>query len=425
MTQNNDRQELFFSQFQGTRILDAAGQLIGKVRDMAVRWSSVLPEATCIKYSKGEHAHIAMAQIAQLTKDSIILKSKMADLPPQQLRADEIYVSKWLMDKQIIDRTGAKLVRVNDIQLLWDDQQIVMVAVDIGIRGLFRRLGLEFIVASWPNSFMEWQFITPLENKMANLKLSREYAQLRQLHPADMADIIEDMDYHERNEFLSNLDNEEAADALVETDLRTQVEIISGLDEERASDILEEMSADEAADILGALSEDKSDHLLRKMAVEDAEDVLKLMSYDEDVAGSWMTTEFITFPADMTAGETIERLRALASEAETIYYLYIADADEMLLGVCSLRELLLADVGAKLGDFMHTRLRYVRDYDERDKVVEVIMKYNFLAVPVLDKVGVILGIITVDDVLRSVLKDRSNLNTFSNFMLSSRKEEAE
>jgi Mg2+ transporter MgtE len=284
-------------------------------------------------------------------------------------------------------------------------------------------LGLELLVKRYPEDFVNWQFITPIESKIANLKLRREYAELRQIHPADMADIIEEMDHNVRRELIANMDDETAADALTEADLETQVQIISELDEERASDILEEMPPDEAADILGALSEDKSSQLLSKMDAEDAEDVRELMAYEEEEAGSLMTTEFIVFPKEITAGETIEKLREMAPDAETIYYVYVVDEQSKLQGVCSLRELILAQTDAKLGDFIHSRLISVRDTDERQEVFDTFLKYNLLAVPVVDAEEQMLGIITVDDVLHAVMKTRSKLKTFSHYMLASRKEE--
>jgi len=184
------------------------------------------------------------------------------------------------------------------------------------------------------------------------------------------------------------------------------------------------MPPDEAADILGALPEDKSSQILSKMDAEDAEDVRELMAYEEDVAGSLMTTEFPVFSAYKTAAETIEYLRELAPEAETIYYIYVVDEKSVLQGVCSLRELIVAKQDVKLSEFIHTRIISVQDTDKRQEVYDTILKYNLIAVPVVDSEGVMLGIITVDDVLHAVMPNRSKLQTFSHFMLASRKEEA-
>lgn len=416
--------EFFFSQVLGKPIYDAQGRMVGRLRDMAVRWDGISPRVTGIKYAKGVQNHIDISQIDQWDEQGLKLKGKLEEDKMSPLQEDEIYVGKWLLDKQIIDLKGSKLVRVNDIKLSWvhhgQTNHIILLAVDIGARGLFRRIGMEFLVKNRENHFVGWQYITPFETKTASLRLSHEQSMLSQLHPADIADIIEDLDHQERTDFLDNLDNQTAAEALAEVDLETQVEIIESMDSLRASDILEEMPPDEAADILGELPEEKSSKLLDLMEPDEAQDVRELMGYSEDTAGALMTTEYIAFPAGMTAEETINRLRQLAPSAETIYYLYVVDEREVLQGVVSLRDLIIAQPHAALGEFMNTRVLCVNHHDDHGKVLDIVNKYNLLAVPVVDDQGAMTGIITVDDVLETLVPDRSSLETFSNFMLSRR-----
>ena len=265
------------------------------------------------------------------------------------MQPDEIYMGKWLMDKQIIDLKGSKVVRVNDIKLFWvqtpEKRYLVPAAVDIGLRGLARRLGVEFLFKKRENHLVWWQFIQHLEEKTANLKLTGERSQLDQLHPADLADLIEDLDYKKRTDFIEDLDVETAAEAFAEMELDTQIEILEHMDSRQASNLLEEMPPDEAADLLGELPEEKSDELLNLMEPEEAQEVRELMDYEEGTAGALMTTEYIALAPDLTAEEAIAKLRRLASEAETIYYLYILDENRTLSGVVSLRELLIAAPG--------------------------------------------------------------------------------
>ena len=254
----------------------------------------------------------------------------------QPLAAEEIYVGKWLLDKQIIDTKGSKLVRVNDIMLAWIESgaahDLILVAVDVGVRGLLRRIGVEILVRGRRQNLVDWKYIKPLESRMENLRLTLEHPSLNELHPADLADIIEDLDSASRHQLLAGLDRQTAIEALTEADIDTQVEIITDMDSARASEMLAEMPPDEAADILGELPEEKSSELLGLMDKEEAEDVRELMEYPEDTAGALMTTEFISFPADTTAEDCINRLRKLAPSAETIYYLYIVDHEEILKG---------------------------------------------------------------------------------------------
>jgi magnesium transporter len=418
--------EFYFSRVMGKPIYDLDGRKVGQLRDMAVSWEGSSPRVTGIKYAKNVQNHIDINQIDKWDENGLRLKSKFDENKLNHLQDYEIYMGKWLLDKQIIDLKGSKLVRVNDIKLSWihhrKTSDIILVAVDIGMRGLFRRLGMEFLIKDRENNFVGWQYIKPIENKMANLQLSYEQDHLSQMHPVDIAEIIEDLDYQERAEFIEDLDTEIAAEALAEVDLDTQVEIIENMDSERASDILEEMPPDEAADILGELPEEKSSELLNLMEPEEAEDVRELMGYPEDTAGALMTTEYIALFGSTTVEKTIERLRELEPAAETIYYLYVVDEMESLQGVLSLRDLIIAQPQTTLGEIMRSRIVSVGHHDDHEKVLDMVSKYNLLAVPVVDDHNMIQGIITIDDVLDTILPDRSRLETFSHFMLSKRKE---
>ena len=416
--------EFFFSQIQGKPIHDHEGRLVGRLRDLAIRWEKETPKITGIKYAKRVQKHIPMEQVDQVKIGGLRLKGKFREEELIPLQPDEIYMGKWLMDKQIIDLKGTKVVRVNDIKLFWlqtdDRRYMVPAAVDIGLRGLARRLGLEFLFSRRKNHFVWWQFIRHLEEKTASLQLMNERQQLDQLHPADLADLIEDLDYKKRTDFIEELDVETAAEAVAEMDMDTQIEIIGHLDSQQASDLLEEMPPDEAADLLGELPEEKADELLNLMEPEEAQEVRELMDYEEDTAGALMTTEFLALSPELTAEEAIAKLRKLASEAETIYYLYILTEDETIQGVISLRELLIAEPDAKLADFMQTRVIHVHPLDDHEKVADLLNKYSLLAIPVVADDEKMLGIITVDDVLEILIPDRSSLETFARLFLSKR-----
>jgi len=414
--------EFYFCQLLNTPIYDKSGRNIGKIRDMAVRWDGAYPQIVGIQHAKKIHELIPIDQIESCSYNEVRLKETFDIEKSVTLHETDIYISRWLLDKQIIDLKGSKIVRVNDITLSWilqdNLQRMVLVAVDIGVRGLFRRLGLEFLFKNYKHNLLGWQYIKPLESWNSSLQLNHEKQQLSELHPADMADLIEDMDYKRRASFINNLDDQQAIDALAEMDLEAQVEIIEQMDEQRASDLLEEMAPDEAADILVELTAEKSEGLLKLMEVDDAEDVRELMQYSEGTAGALMTTEFIAFVADLTPEEVINQLRELAPEAETIYYLYVIDQEEHLQGVLSLRELIVASPTATLRELMHTKLVTVQAKDDDQRVAEVINKYGLLAVPVVDEQGIILGIVTVDDIIEILVPDRGKLDTYSWFALS-------
>ncbi|MGB9291900.1 MAG: CBS domain-containing protein [Desulfobaccales bacterium] len=416
--------EFFFSQLQGIPVYDRDRQRVGELRDLAIRWEGETPKVTAIKYAKGIQQLIPVDQIEEVKLTGVKLKGTLEVERLVPMQPDEIYMGKWLMDKQIIDTKGAKVVRVNDIKLFWlksgERKYLLPVAVDIGLRGLARRLGIEFIFKKRENHFVWWQSIQHLEEKTANLQLVSEKSRLDKLHPADLADILEDLDYKKRTDFIEDLDVETVAEAVAEMEADTQMEILEHLDSRQAAEILQEMPPDEAADLLGELTEEKSDELLKLMEPEEAQEVRELMGHAEGTAGALMTTEYIALPPELTVAEAFPRLRKLAAEAETIYYLYILGEDETLLGVVSLRDLLVAEPETRLQDLMQTRIISVTCEDTNEQVTDLIDKYALLALPVVDEGGKLEGIITVDDVLEMLIPDRGSLETFANFFVSKR-----
>ena len=416
--------EFFFSQLRGIPIYDRERQRVGELRDLAIRWEGGTPKITAIKYAKGVQEHIPVEQVEDVQLMGVKLKGSLEAEQLVLLQPDEIYMGKWLMDKQIIDTKGAKVVRVNDIKLFWlqsgQRKYLLPAAVDIGLRGLARRLGVEFLFKKRENHFVWWQSIQHLEEKTASLQLVSEKSQLDKLHPADLADILEDLDYKKRTDFIEDLDVETVAEAVAEMEADTQMEILEHLDSRQAAELLQEMPPDEAADLLGELTEEKSDELLKLMEPEEAQEVRELMEHDEGTAGALMTTEYIALPPELTVAEAFSRLRKLAAEAETIYYLYILGEDETLLGIVTLRDLLVAEPETRLQDLMQTRIISVLPEDSNEQVTELIDKYALLALPVVEEGGKLAGIITVDDVLEMLIPDRSSLETFANFFVSKR-----
>ncbi|MDD4170128.1 MAG: CBS domain-containing protein [Desulfotomaculaceae bacterium] len=416
------RGEIFVSKILGKKIFDGAGQKVGRIRDLAVLWDGAFPRVVGTKYTKGSQKIICVSEFNELSRKGLFLKHKMEQTKTKELQENELLVKKWLLDKQIVDIKGSKLVRVNDIQLSLlkrnDTFEVILSAVDVGVRGLIRRItGYEPITGRLPSSLVGWQYLEPIRTRTANLKLSEATDKFSLLHPADIAEIIEELDYYERPDFIRTLDNQTAAEALGEVDLGTQVNIIKRLDNERVSKILVEMAPDEAADLLGELTQEQSDELLSLMEPEEAEDVRELMEYPDDTAGALMTTEFITLSLNMTAQEAINRIRETAQEAEIIYYLYVLDENEKLLGVLSLRELIMTQPVTSISQIMQERVITVLADDVHRDVLDTIVKYDLIAVPVVDQNGCMLGIITVGDALGIVVPDRKNLESFSYYMV--------
>ncbi|HLV81446.1 MAG TPA: CBS domain-containing protein, partial [Chthonomonadaceae bacterium] len=285
---------------------------------------------------------------------------------------------------------------------------------DASLRATLRRLGslsrpveaaARLLHRPLRANLIAWDDVQTLEPGSAGgrIRLKVSHDKIARLHPADIADIVEQLSPQQGAEVIEALDTETAADAMAEAEPEVQVQIMQQLDDETATDILEEMEPDEAADLLDDLPDVRSDELLEQMEPEEAEDVKELMAYDEDTAGGLMTTEFVAIKANLTCEETINRLRELAPKAETIYYVYVVDEEDRLVGVLSLRDLVIAPPETHISDIMVQNVIHVYVEDHADEVAQTIGRYNLLAVPVVGADERLLGIITVDDTMERLL----------------------
>ncbi len=416
---------LFLSTLLGKEVLDADGVLVGRLSDLSVSVASTFPPVVGFVVQRGRWEPFALTgrwtDVVDIDGPAIRLGRGIQTLMPSKIdTAGEILIRETLLDKQIVDVSGAKVVRVNDLHFLkLGRSDLRLVHVDVGTRGLARRMGWEggidgLLRRLAPRArylsaerLIRWQYVQPLslDPKAHNIRLSVMQKQLSELHPADIAEILTDLDTHGRATVFGSLDPETAADALAEVeDPRIQTQLLETVSQEHAADILEEMPPDEAADLLSELPQETSAALLHKMEVEEAQDVRELLSYDPDTAGGMMTTEFVSLPADLTVEETFARLRTVAPEVESIYYLFVIDTDGRLVGVLSMRHLILAQPAARLREVMIDNPAHVHHTDSRDNVAEIVEKYDLLALPVLDDNDILVGMITVDDVLSHIAK---------------------
>lgn len=403
--------ELFVSEILGEPVLDPRGEELGRLKDLIIVKAEPLPKVSAIVIERKKRPYIIEWAFLELFNKRIITaRVQSSELVPYDMTSPDLLAVRDLLDKQIVDVNGVKVVRVNDIKLEGYESEALLIAVDVGIRGLLRRLGFEkrgedvlsLFKVKIPQNLISWNYIQPLQPKLTALTLTVPRQMLSELHPADIAELIRQVPHQEGVAFLKNLDVDVAADTISELNPETQVEIIKDMDTEKASDIIEMMSPDVAADVLSELPADKAREILEKIEKEDAEDIQELLGHEEDTAGGLMTNEFIVYPPDMTVQEVLNRFKEDASEIETVYYIYVTDSSERLLGVLSLRELLIAPPEARLSDIMVTKLKTVTpDVDEK-VVAEVFTKYNLVALPVVDTEGALLGIVTVDDVMERI-----------------------
>lgn len=405
---------IFLSDFLRADVLDSEQKPVGRIADLVVQIAEPFPVIHQVILRGKPPMAFSWRLVRPFDGKDVVLRTTHARLNLLPPKEDDIWLARDILDKQIVDTDGRRVVRVNDLQLSNISGKLVVVGVDIGGRGLLRRMGMEEVGKSllrttgrtWQQKIISWDAVDPVHSDQSALKLRISHGKLARMHPADIAEVVNRLSAPERQALFSALDDETAAEALEEMSTEDQAEIIERLDDERIADILEEMGPDEAADLLDELPEERARELLKKMEHDEAEEVQELLAYEDDTAGGLMTTEFVTVPSELTAAQAIDRLRELEPDAESVYYMYVVDADERLKGVLSLRDLIVAKPQTSISSITIDKVITVGLEAGHDDVAEVIRKYNLLAVPVVDEEGHLEGIVTVDDVMDSMLSGK-------------------
>ena len=405
---------LYLSQAIGRPVLDRNGESIGRVADLLVAVGDrYQPVTGLVVETDRRRIFLPWTSVDRLDALGARLSTPTIDIDKFLQRPNEILLKADLMDKQIVDIDGRKVVRVNDLRLDEIEGRLHLVAVDVGAAGLLRRLGMESQYRTLarnlrlpvPERYIDWEDVDPVETSIASIKLRVPHAGLAELHPADLATIIDQLAPRDRAGVLASLDDEAAADVFEEMEPETQVDVLEDLDPARAADILEEMSPDDAADLVADLSDESREEILALMERGEAEELGELLAYPEDTAGGMMTTEFVALSAALTCAQAIDRLRDMEPDAETIYYVYVTDDEDRLVGVLSLRDLIVAQPGTPVAEVMLAEPVTVGVLADEDEVAEVVAHYNLLAVPVVDASGHLVGIVTVDDAMDAILPD--------------------
>ena len=403
----------FLSEILGHTITDFDGNYIGKLEDLIAR---ELADAThpivdaVVIQGRNKIIIAPYALVMALFAPSIPLKCRVDEISDYQPTENDIFLSRDVLDKQIIDTNGARVIRVNDLELVRVNGTLYVGNVDIGMMGIVRRLGFDKAVLRissvmkfpTPQTYISWDDVELMRHDPF-MRLRVPMDRIAELHPADVAEIISDMNKLESGQLLEALNMEQLADTLEEVETDFQADLVENMSDEKVADLLEEMEPDDAADLLAELPEKRSRGLLALMNKEDSDDVRKLLSYPEDSAGGIMTTEYACVPPNVTAEEAIKYLRETATDAETLFYVYVTDAEDHLKGVFSLKNLIFAEPTAHVEDFMEDRVKSVGLTDEQDEVAQVITKYDLLAIPVVDEQNVMHGIVTVDDALDKII----------------------
>jgi len=406
---------IYLSEIIGSQVWDAFGNNFGKCTDILITKVEVAfppVSAIAIKIKDGNIVYIGASQISSLYP-SIALKVPDNNLKPFTLIGNELQLKQQVLDHQIVDIEGKRVVRVNDIQLAYSQNIYVVTGVDVGNLGLARRLGFEKLVLAFSKlinkpisrSVITWQDVAYLEEKNP-LRLKKSKEKISKLPPADIAQILSDLDRNAGQSLMSNMDIDILADTLEESPTKTQIDVLTHLDSRHAADILEEMEPDEAADLLADMPRETSHELLQLMEEDEAQEIRTLLHYPPDSAGGIMTTDYGWIYEGLSVSQAIEFLRSSeeAQDVQDMYYIYVLDKEEQLKGVIYLRNLVMAKPDQLVESLMDDSPVSLSPNADQNEAAYLVAKYNLLSIPVVDEATHrMLGIVTLDDALDTVL----------------------
>lgn len=405
----------YLSEILGKPVKNEAENRIGRVLDLTIKQGEQFPPVLSIQITgRNGNRTLLWETVKHFDHDGVIILGKDEGQPVKEQNNETIFLKRDVLDKQIVDINGQRVVRVNDIQLHFTGGRLRAAGVDVGTPGLLRRMGLlkisqtitETLKLKTPSNIISWEMVQTLDAQQTSpIRLSTTRKRLTKMHPADLADILEELPRTERQQIFEILDNETAAETLEQMEEEFQVPLFENLSDKKAAHLLEEMSPDEAADLLQDLPDQRAQTLLNLMDAKEAMEVRELLVYPEDTAGGMMSNEFISVEPAITCAETIEHIRRQSDEVELLYYVYVVDEHDRLTGVVSLKDLIIALPDTPISEIMQTEVLSVTSGAEIKEVIKLISKYDLLAVPVVDEKSIIIGIITVDDVMDQLLPD--------------------
>jgi sporulation protein YlmC with PRC-barrel domain len=413
---------LYLSEFLGVAVYDSTGHKVGRVSEVAVQPNTHPPRVARIILRNGKAAAgraVPWSDVESLETDRVQLRVSQEALAAPSPQESLLMLRNDLLDQQIIDVNGRKVVRVNDLLLEKRTGaaglELLLSSVDIGLRGAVRRLLHGTVPQPWlrqiegkvRENVIPWEFVDLIEpDPRRQLKLHIAHKVLTRLHPADLADIVEELSPKERQALFTALDDVTVAEALSEVKPKLRASILESLGIPRAADIVEEMEPDAAADLLGALPEETTTELLQGMNREEAAEIGELLEHAENSAGGLMTTEYIALPHTADAASARNLLRGVPDLPENFNTLFLVDEGGVLMGSVTLARLIVAPEGLTLSNIKSEPLLWVPEETPEKDVVELFDKYNLLTLAVVDEQRHLMGVVTVDDVVSVLHKKR-------------------
>jgi magnesium transporter len=396
----------------GASVFDASGKASGKVREVALspQEDPIRVMAFIVRTQDGDRV-LPLAAVNSVN-GGVRASTGASDWSPLSGAEGMLLLERDLLDQQIIDVHGRKVVRVNDVELHQESDAghavLKVGGVDVGARGAVRRLlkgivpmvALRGLLRRLPPRSIPWEFVDLIETDPARrVKLKISHDRLAKLHPADIADIVEDLAPDEREAVFETLDEEVAAEALEEVEPKLQKSIVESLDSERVADIVEEMDPDAAADLLADLPEERTEEILINMEPEERREMVELLEMEENTAGGRMTTDYLALPVTAKVNDAIEALRNFEGGVETVSTIYLVASNGTLAGAVPLAKLVLAGTESPLLSLTAEPLVYSALDAKEKEFAELFDKYNLVTLPVVDENLKLVGVITSDDVI--------------------------
>ena len=405
---------LHATEILGAETHDAAGNFVGRVKEMFIVPDEQPNRISRLLLGRGQYQPLVARadQIGTVAPGRVQLCAGEGDLELYQPNEAWLAVRKDLLDQQIIDTNGRKVVRVNDVDV--DEQrtngntELRLTEVDIGLPSAVRRLlqgivppmAIRKIQAKLPPRTIRWEFVNLIESDpLRRVKLRLSSDALAKMHPADLADIMEELSPAERQTIINSLDEETAAESIAELDTRLQTQVVEKLEPGKAADIIEEMNPDEAADLIASLPPEKSREVLEEMEHREAHEVEELMRFDENKAGGMMNTEIVIVGEDATRGEVVDYIRFHEIELDQLDNIVLINREAMLAGTVPVARLVLSGGDERMGDLAFVPLLSVRPDASENDVYELFDKYNLRSLTVVNESNRPIGAITVDDIV--------------------------
>lgn len=400
-----------YTDILGKKVYDEFGDVLGDLRDVYVTTDDGYPRAIGYKVKRGSSIYNYEFRIINFFDDNgkIIIKTKGSR--EILTRRYSYLLSENLMNKKIVDINGKQVVKVKDLKVVEIAGEYKVVAVEAGNLGRFKSRRLSQISKmlykalgkEYEDKIIPWEDVESLDLKNNNLQLSNSYKKISSLHPADIADILEDLDEGERKKVFESLDEDLAADTFEEIDDEYKSSIIKELSESKTAELLENMDNDEIADLLDGLEEEEKEKILVNLEKDDAEEVQELMKYEDETVGSIMSKEFVSFNVDVSIEDTIDIIKEMDVDEEALYCIFVVDEVEKVKGTVKIQDLLLKDKKLLLKDVMDDKVIAVNHSEAIAEAIEQIAKYDLLLTPVVDDEEKLVGVVLIHDIIDEYL----------------------